>query len=168
MWREPPDYLALKPSYYTIIVQYTTINLRPGNNHLPHNSILARGNTHFPRSSAHLRSRPGEAPTFRVLPSRPKSTPPSATGFREPPKAGVALGKFPTRQTVSSLWSYGVSVPRYPARAGVPLLIWGFASTIRTLPNMGCGLPEQAHKSLNLQLRSLALFSRTGDQCRHI
>ena len=27
--------LALKPGYYTIIVQYTTINVRPGNNRLP-------------------------------------------------------------------------------------------------------------------------------------
>ena len=47
---------------------------------------LARENTHFPRSSAHLKSRPGKAPTFRALPSRPKSTPPSVTGFREPPR----------------------------------------------------------------------------------
>ena len=27
--------LALKPGYYTIILQYTTINVRPGNNRLP-------------------------------------------------------------------------------------------------------------------------------------
>ena len=59
---------------------------------------------------------------------------------------------------MSSLWSYGVFVPKYPAKAGVPLSIWGFASTIRTLPNMVCGLPKQAHKSLTLQPRSLALF----------
>ena len=154
MWREPPDYLALKPGYYTIIVQYHAIHIRPGNKRLPRYSILARDNTHFPRSSAHLRSRPGEAPTFRALPSRPKSTPPSVTGFREPPKSRPGFREFPTRQTVSSLWSYAVSIPRYPARAGVPLLILGVASTIR---NMVCGLPEQAHKSLNLQLRSPAI-----------
>ena len=59
---------------------------------------LARGNTHFLRSSAHLRSRPGKAPTFRALPSRPKSTPRRPQGFGNPPKAGVASGKFPTRQ----------------------------------------------------------------------
>ena len=34
--------------------------------------------------SAHLRSRPGKAPTFRAPPSRPKSAPSSATWFREP------------------------------------------------------------------------------------
>ena len=85
MWREPPDYLALKPGYYTIIVQYNTIHIYPGNNRLPRYGILAWGNTHFPRSSAHLRSHPGEAPTFRALPSRAKSTPPSVTGFRDPP-----------------------------------------------------------------------------------
>ena len=38
--------------------------------------------------SAHLRSRPGKAPTFRAPLSRPKS-------------------KLPTRQSVSSLWSPG-------------------------------------------------------------
>ena len=27
MWRAPPDYLALKTGYYTIIVQYNTINV---------------------------------------------------------------------------------------------------------------------------------------------
>ena len=59
---------------------------------------------------------------------------------------------------MSSLCTYGVLVPKYPARAGFPLRIWGFASTIRTLPNMVCGLLKQAHKSRYLQLRSLALF----------
>ena len=33
-----------------------------------------------------------KAPTFRALPSRPKSTPPSATGFREPPKRCLPYG----------------------------------------------------------------------------
>ena len=69
-------------------------------------------------------------------------------GFRE----------IPYTTTMSSLWSYGVFVPKYPARAGVPLSVWGFASTIRTQPNMVCGLPKQAHESLNPQPRSLALF----------
>ena len=74
--------LTLKPGYYTIIVQYTTINVRPGNNRLPRTKCSRPWeNTHFPHSSAHLRSRPGKAPTFRALPSRP-----SATGFREPPR----------------------------------------------------------------------------------
>ena len=40
--------LALKPSYYTIIVQYTIFNVHPGNNRLPRSGTLARGNTHFP------------------------------------------------------------------------------------------------------------------------
>ena len=85
-------------------------------------------------------------------------TPPSVTGFREPPRKPAWLQGIPYTTTMSSLWSYGVFVPKYPAWMGVPLRIWGFASTIRTLPNMVCGLLEQAHKSLYLPLRSLALF----------
>ena len=58
---------------------------------------LARGNTHFPRTSV--------SPEVHTPKSRP--------GFREIPYA----------TTVSSLWSYGVSAPKYPARAGVPFRI---------------------------------------------
>ena len=81
--------LALKPGYYTIIVQYTKLMFVWGITVFRAQGTLARGNTHFPRTSAHLKSRPGKAPTFRALPSqasRPKSTPPSVTGFREPPR----------------------------------------------------------------------------------
>ena len=45
--------------------------------------------------STHLRSRPGKAPTFRAPLSRPKSTPPSATGFREPPYKPAWLRETP-------------------------------------------------------------------------
>ena len=41
--------LAPKPSYYTIILQYTIFNVRPGNNRLPRSGTLARGNTYFLR-----------------------------------------------------------------------------------------------------------------------
>ena len=119
---------------------------------------LARGDTHFPRSSAHLKSRPGKAPIFRALPSRPKSTPRLSQGFGNLPESRPGFREIPYTTTISSLWSYGVFVPKYPARAVVPLNIWGFASTIRTLPNMVYGLPKQAHESLNLQPRSLARF----------
>ena len=156
--------LALKPGYYTIIVQYTTINVRPGNNRLPRSGTLARGNTYFPRSSAHLRSRPGtHIPRTSVSPE--VHTPVGHRVSGTSPKASLALGEFPTRQSVSSLRSYGVFVPKYSARAGVPLRLWGLASTIRTLPNMVCGLPKQAHNSLN---RSLVLFSRAVDQSTHL
>ena len=40
-------------------------------------------------------SHPGKAPTFRALPFRPKSTPPSVTGFREAPQKPARLqGNF--------------------------------------------------------------------------
>ena len=160
--------LALKLGYYAIIVQYTQLMFVRGMTVFRAKDTLAWGNTHFPRSSAHLRSRPGKAPTFRALPSRPKSTPPSATGFGNLSESRPGFREIPYTTTVSSLWTYGVFVPKYPARASVPLWIWGFASTIRTMPNRVCGLPKQAHKSLNLQLRSLVLFSRTMDQSPHI
>ena len=86
---------------------------------------LARVNTHFPRSSAHLRSRPGIAPTFRTSVS-PEVHTPSATGFRDPPpppEGRHGFREIPYATTVSSLWSYGVSAPKYPARAGVPFRI---------------------------------------------
>ena len=116
--------LALKPGYYTIIVQYTTINVRPGNNRLP-------------------RTRPGETPTFRAFPrtsSLARGKHPHTAHFhlaRSPNPVGHRVSgtspkarEIPYTTTMSSLWSYGVFVPKYPARAGVPIRIWGFASTI--------------------------------------
>ena len=78
--------LALKPGYYTIIAQYTTILFLRGITVSVHKGLLPGEDTHFPRSSAHLKSCPGKAPTHRALLSRQKSTPPSVTGFREPPR----------------------------------------------------------------------------------
>ena len=101
--------LALKPSYYTIIVQYTIITVRPGNNRLPRYGTLARGNTHFPHiyfprisglarekhpHSAHL------CPARSPHPRRPQ-------GFGNLPISWPGLGKLPTRQSMSSLWSPG-------------------------------------------------------------
>ena len=149
--------IALKPSYYTIIVQYTIFTVRPGNNRLPRYGTLTRGNTHFPRiyfprtsglprgkhpHSAHLCLARSPHLRFGNLP------------IRRP-----GLGKLPTRQSMSSLWS-----TKLPTRVGIPLRLWGFASTIRTLTNTVCGLPKQAHKSLYIQLRSTALLSRAVDQ----
>ena len=97
--------------------------------------------------SVHFRSRPGKAPTFRAPLSRPKSTPPSATGFREPPYEPAWLRETP-----------------YTTIGVFPVVSGGFASTIRTLTNTVCGLPKQGHKSLYIQLISTALHSRAVDQ----
>ena len=114
--------------------------------------------------SAHFRSRPGKAPTFRAPLSRPKSTPLSATGFREFPYKPAWLRETPyTTIDVFPVVS-GVLTTKFPARAGIPLWLWGLASTIRTLTNTVCGLPKQARKSLYIQLRSTALLSRAVDQ----
>ena len=87
IWRAPPDYLALKPGYYAIIVQYNTINVHPGNNRLPRSRHLRPGKDLLSALFRAPQVSPGEkAPTFRALPFRPKSTPPSVTGFREPPQ----------------------------------------------------------------------------------
>ena len=118
--------LALKPSYYTIIVQYTIINVRPGNNRLPRYGTVARGNTHFPRiyfprisglawgkhpHSAHLclaRSpHPRRPQDFGNLPTRLSETP-------------------YTTIDVFSVVS-GVFTPNYPARAD-PLRLMDEAS----------------------------------------
>ena len=53
--------------------------------------------------------------------------------------------------------------PNYPARAVIPLHLWGLASTFWTLTNAVWVLPKQAHKSLYLQHRSLALLFRASD-----
>ena len=89
--------VALKPSYYTIIVQYTIFTVRPGNNRLPRSSTLARGNTHFPRiyfprTSGLAR---GKHHIPRTSTSHPKSTPPSVTGLREPPYKPAWLREIP-------------------------------------------------------------------------
>ena len=99
--------LALKPGYYTIIVQYTTSNVRPGNNRLPRYGNLARGNTHFlrtcfPRTSGLAR---GKHPHSAHLCLARIPHPRRSQGFGNLPISRPGLGKLPTRQSVSSLWS---------------------------------------------------------------
>ena len=113
--------LALKPGYYTIIVQYTTINIRPGNNCLPCTTD----------------SRPGRHPLSAHFRLARSPHPRRSQGFGNLPESRPGFREIPCTTTMSSPWSYGVFVPKYPARAGVPLRIWGFASTIRTLPDSG-------------------------------
>ena len=93
--------LALKPSLYNNRPIHS-IYFRPGNTLLPRTSSLARGNTHFPRTWCLAR---GKHPHSAHLQSRPKSTPTSTTGFREPLISRPGLRKLPTRQSMSSLWS---------------------------------------------------------------
>ena len=148
--------LALKPGYYTIIVQYTTINFRPGNNRLPRTGYSHPGKHPLSALFRAPQVSPGESthiPRTSVSPE----VHPSVTGFREPPRklAWLPGNSLPDSDVFPVILRF---VPKYPARAGVPLRIWSLASTIRTLPNMVCGLPKQAHKSLSLQPRSLALF----------
>ena len=91
--------LALKPGYCTIIVQYTKINVRPGNNRLPHTKDSRPGKTPtfraFPRTSSLARGKYPHTAHFRLARS------PHPVGHRvsgTSPKAGLASGKFPTRQ----------------------------------------------------------------------
>ena len=78
-------------------------------------------------------SRPGETPTFRAPQSHPKSTPTSATGFREPPYKPAWPQETPYT-TVDVFPVYSVLFNhKYPARAGIPLRLWGLTSMFRTL-----------------------------------
>ena len=168
--------LALKPSYYTIIVQYTIITVRPGNNRLPRYGNLARGNTYFPRiyfprisdlargkhpHSAHLCLARGQHPR------RPQ-------GFVNLPILCIFIGLPPWPEVQVIKWhididnckDHNISIvahlglcgsivlfihlsirnyfketpyttvdvfpvvsvvftPNYPARAGIPLCLWG-------------------------------------------
>ena len=158
--------LALKPGYYTIIVQYTLISSVRGTTVFCAHTILARGRHPLPRSSAHLKSRLGKTPTYRAPLSRPKSTPTSVAGF-PPPESRPGLREIPYTTTMSSLRSYGVSVPEYPLRAGVPLVIWGLASTMRTLTIwwVACGNRPQI---TNLPFKILRTNSYTVNNAPHI
>ena len=125
--------LALKPSYSPIQIMSFSSGEQPSS------ALLQSRPGKHPLSahllSAHLRSRPGKAPTFRAHQSRPKSTPTSATRFREPPYKPAWLRETPyTTIDVFPVVSVGLD-PNYPARADIPLRWWGLASTIRTLTN---------------------------------
>ena len=105
--------LALKPSYYTIIVQYTIFTVRPENNRLLRYGTLARGNTHFPlinfpRTSGLARGKHPHS-AHLCLTRSPHLRRPHGFGNRPISRPGV--GKLPTRQSMSSLWSPGCLLP---------------------------------------------------------
>ena len=100
MWRAPPDYLTLNPGHYTIIVQYKQLLFvrgitvsrakGPGKDLL---SVHFRAPQVSPRESTHI-------PRTSVSPE--VHTPVGHTVSGTSPKASLASGKFPTRQSVSS------------------------------------------------------------------
>ena len=118
--------LALNPSYYTIIVQHTIFNVRPGNNRLPHSGTLARGNTHFPRTSGLTRGKHPHSAHLYLARSPHLRRP---QGFGNLPISRPGLGKLPTQQSVSSLWYPECLLPnsqlgrvsRYSYEASPPL-----------------------------------------------
>ena len=128
--------LALKPSLY---------NYSPIHNHYlssgeqPFSALLQPRPGKHPLSahllSAHLRSPPGKEPTFRAPASRPKSTPTSATGFREPSYKPAWPRETPCTTIDVFLVVSVLFTPNYPARAGIPLRLGGLASTFRTPTN---------------------------------
>ena len=99
--------LALKPSYYTIIVQYTIITFRPGNNRRPRYGNLARGNTHFPciyfpRISRLVRGKHSHSAHLCLARSQHPRRP---QGLGNLPISRPGRRKLPTRKSMSSLWS---------------------------------------------------------------
>ena len=110
--------------------------------------------------SAHFRSLPGKAPTFRAPLSRPKSTPPSATGLREPPYKPTWLRETPYAIIGVLPVVSGVFTTKFTARAGIPLQSHYPDSDYYTVG----GLPKKAHKSIYIQRISTALLSCAVDQ----
>ena len=99
--------VALKQSYYTISPIH---NIYCSSGEQPSSALWYSRPGKHPLSahplSAHFRSRPGKAPTFRAplyLARSPHIRRPQ--GFGNLPISQPGLGKFPTRQLVSSLWS---------------------------------------------------------------
>ena len=99
-------------------------------------------------------SRPGKAPTFRALQSRPNRTQsrPDWThrlpaGFREPPNKPTWPRKTPYATIVVFHADILTVRPGYPARAGIPSWLWGLIPRLRTLAPTVWVLAEQAHKS---------------------
>ena len=99
--------LALKPSFYTIIVQYTIITVHSGEQ--PSSALWYSGpgeNTHFPRIyfpriSCVAR---GKHPHSAHLCLARSPHPRRPQGFGNLPISRPGLGKLPTRQSMSSLW----------------------------------------------------------------
>ena len=122
--------LELKPSLY--------------NNRPIHSNYFRPGNTRLP--GVHLQSRPGKHPLsvhwcLARGENHPHSThlslgrsqhPRRPQGFGSLPISRPGLRKLPTRQSMSSMWTpYCLILLKYPARAGIPLRLWGLTSTFR-------------------------------------
>ena len=151
--------LALKPSLYNNSPIHSKY-FRPGNTRLPRTFSLARGNTHFPRTWCFAR---GKHPHSAHLNLARSQHPRRPQGFGNLPISRPGLGKLPTRQSMSSLWSpYCLILMTQLGRVS-PYWLWGLASTFRTLTNAVWDLPKQAHKSLYLQHRPLVLLFRASD-----
>ena len=98
-WRVPPASWHLS-RVYTIIIQYT------GNTWIPRYSSLSRGNTHFPRTWCLAR---GKHPHYAHLSLARSQHPRRPQGFGSLPISRPGLGKLPTRQSMSFLWTpYGL------------------------------------------------------------
>ena len=150
-----------------------------------HNIRLVRGNPVFrasivsPRETPTFRAScvsPGVTPTFRALQYRPRKHPLSAhltqplcvaaAGFREPPELPAC--RWETPYTTITVFP-AVHVPDtslYPARAGMPLRLWGLTPTLRTLALAVWDVPEQAHNSYQYRLQIIRTDSSTYD--RHL
>ena len=151
--------LALKPSLYNNSPIQSNY-FRPGNTRLPCTSSFARKNTHFPCTWCLAR---GKHPHSAHLSLARSQHPRRPQGFGSLPISRPGLRKLPTT-TVDVFHVDSVLFnPKYPARAGIPLRIWGLTSTFRTLTNAVWVLPKQAHKSLYYKHGSLALLFRAPD-----
>ena len=93
--------LALKPSLYNNSPIHSKY-FHPGNTRLPRTSSLARGDTHFPCTWCLAR---GKHPHSAHLDLARSQHPRRPQGFGNLPISQPGLGKLPTRQSMSSLWS---------------------------------------------------------------
>ena len=148
-----------------------------------HNICLVRGNPVFytsivsPGETPTFRAScvsPGVTPTFRALQSHLRKhslsahhTQPlcvAAAGFREPPE--LPAWRWETTPCTTNTVFPAVHVPGtslYPARAGIPLWLWGLTPTIRTLTLAVWDLPEQAHNSYLYRLQIIRTLGRMID-----
>ena len=125
--------LALKPSLYNNRPIHSNYSCA-GNTCLPRTSSLAWGNTHFPCTWCLAR---GKHPHSAHLSLARSQHPRQPQGFGSLPTSRPGLGKLPTRQSMSSLWS------PYHFRAGFPFWLRGSTSTLRT--RYECGMRLTNH-----------------------
>ena len=93
--------LALKPSLYNNRPIHSKYSCA-GNTRLPRTSSLAWGNTHFPCTWCLARGKHPHSAHFSLARSQHPRQP---QGFGSLPTSRPGLGKLPTRQSMSSLWS---------------------------------------------------------------